>query len=92
MKMQEAMKIMAGIPNRAGFLVHFEHAGGGFLRSDYFPDVRVGEEPIKTEDEAWEMAEQFAARTRRRMVNIYVVHAEDFTPVDRYAARKIANR
>jgi hypothetical protein len=70
-------------------MVHFEWAGDGFLRSDYFPDVHAGELPIATEDEAWQMAAQFAAKTRKRCVNVYVIRREDFTPVQGYRERMI---
>ena len=92
MKMQEAMNIMENKPKLAGFMVHFEKIVGAMLHSDYFPDVHAGEPPIKTENEAWKMAAQFAAKTHKSCINIYVVRREDFTPVPDYAQRKIVNR
>ena len=92
MKMQEAMKIMEDAPKPAGFMVHFEHVLGAMLSGDYFPDVRAGEQPIATEEEAWKMAQQFAAKTRKRCVNVYVILREDFTPVQGYSERMIENR
>lgn len=46
MKMQEALDIMEDVRKPAGFMVHFEWAGDGFLRSDYFPDGTVRLEPL----------------------------------------------
>ena len=92
MKMQDAMKIMQDAPRLPGFMVHFQRVDGCMLASDYFPDVHSGEEPIQTEEQAWQMATQFAAKTRKRCVNIYVIHRADFTPVADYAGRKIENR
>lgn len=89
--MQEAIDIMEGEPKHAGFMVHFEKVVDKFLHSGYFPDVRDGEEPIKTEQEAWVMAAQFASKTRGSYVNIYVVN-RDFSPVDGYRAKMIENR
>lgn len=90
MKMQEAMNIMEAGP--AGFMVTFERADGATLASDHFPEVRSGEPPIATEDEAWQMAAQFAAKTRKRCVNVYVIRREDFAPVPGYRERMIENR
>lgn len=90
MKMEEAMMIMEGKPK--GFMVAFERVEGSILASDHFPDVRAGEPPIETEEQAWQMAAQFAAKTRRRCVNVYVIRREDFTPVQGYRERMIENR
>ena len=92
MKMQDAMKIMEGEPRLPGFMVHVERVACSMLESDYFPEVQAGEEPIQTEEQAWQMAAQFAVKTRKRCVNIYVIHRADFTPVADYAGRKIENR
>lgn len=61
------------------------------LASDYFPDKHAGEALIASEDEAWDLATKFAARTKGRCVNIYVIKA-NFSPVDGYRARLIENR
>ena len=90
MKIQEAMKIIHGAP--AGFMVAFEHVDGSILKSDHFPDVRNGEPPIGTEEEAWQLAARFAAKTRERCVNVYVIRREDYTPVPSCHARMIKNR
>ena len=92
MKMQDAMKIMEDKPILPGFMVQFERVEGSILASDYFPDVLAGEEPIQTEEQAWQMAAQFAAKTRGRCVNICVIHRADFSPVAHYEGRKIKNR
>ena len=75
-----------------GYMVSFERAESGFLTSDHFPDVRSGEDAIATEDEAWELARKFAAKTRGKCVNIYVITRKDFTPVEGYQTRMIHNR
>ena len=75
----------------AGFLVHFEKVVGGMLHSDYLPNVRAGYRPIPDEDEAWNIAEKFAFETSLRCVNIYVVHSDNFVPVDGYRERMISN-
>jgi hypothetical protein len=46
---------------------------------------------IQYEEEAWELAAKFAARTKGRNVNIYVVD-DQWCPVFGYEARKIENR
>ena len=89
--MEEAMRIMEEA-DPAGFMVTFEHIRGSMLESDHFPDVRNGETSIATENEAWQMAAQFAAKTRKRCVNIYVIRYEDFAPVPGYQERMIKNR
>ena len=92
MKMQAAIQIMESTTKPAGFMVAFERAGDGFLRSDHFPDVHQGEPPIETEEEAWAMAAQFAAKTHKKCVNVYVIRREDFVPVPSYKERMIENR
>lgn len=87
MKMAEAMKIIEGRPK--GFRVYFEKVQGGFLYSDHFPDR--DEELISTEVEAWRLANSFAARTRARFVNIYVID-QNFGPVEGYEDKEIHNR
>lgn len=89
MKFAEALEIIGG--KQLGFMVHFEHAGDGFLRSDYFPDKHAGEDLIDTEDAAWELARLFAAQTKEKCVNIYVVN-QDFSSVENYDQKKIKNR
>jgi hypothetical protein len=89
MKLAHALKIIKG---PSGYCVHFEHAGDGLLRSDHFPEVRNGEAPISTEDEAWELAGMFADATRGKCVNLYVVNADNFVPVMGYRDRYIYNR
>jgi len=86
MKMDDALEIIKG-----GFMVSFEHAGDGFLRSDHFPDKHGNEELIKTEEKAWELARQFAEKTFGKCVNVYVIKS-DFRPVDGYKEKMIINR
>lgn len=90
MKLAAAVEIMRRGIEPSGYRVHFEHVAGSFLRSDYFPDR--GEQLLPTEEAAWALAEQFAAQTYGRCVNIYVVNGDDWTPVPSYAERKIVNR
>lgn len=86
MRMKEAEAI---IHRGGGCLVHFERIEGSLLACDHFPDVRAGENPIATEDDAWLWAARFAAATRGSCVNVYVIHAEDFTPVKGYEQRAV---
>lgn len=87
--MSEAMEIMQDRPKR--YMVSFEYAGDGFLRSDHFPDMHAGEELIQTETEAWELARRFAAKTKGRCVNIFVTDSR-FCPVEGYQTKFIKNR
>ena len=86
MKMKEAMEIING---NKGFMVSFEHVEGGLLRSDYFPDK--DEKLIDSESEAWLLAHSFAAKTKGRCVDIYVVD-NSFCPVKGFEKKKITNR
>ena len=90
MKMQDAIKIIDDA-EKQGFMVSFEHAKGGMLLGDYFPDKHAGEKLIESEEIAWLLARQFAAKTRGKCVNIYVVDA-NFNPVKGYRERTIKNR
>jgi hypothetical protein len=90
MKMSEAKEIIDGKHLRLGYCVHFEVRERGMLRSDYFPDVRAGELGLETEEEAWRMAADFArAPQKHEVVNVFVVRARDFAPVDGYAERTL---
>lgn len=89
MKFAEAVAIINEEP--PGFMVFFEHVRGGFLHGDYFPEKWAGEALIPTESEAWDLAARFAAKTRGKYVNIYVV-GSNFRPVVGYEAKKITNR
>ena len=91
MKMQEALRIINTDILEPGFMVAFERVEGGILASDYFPDQVAGEPLIKTEEEAWRLAEEFAARTWGRCVNLYVIKS-NYTPVEGYKDRLIVNR
>ena len=94
MKLKEAMDIIES-KKPVGYVVCFEWKEGRILGSDYFPDVRRSkEEPIKTEQEAWELAKKFAEATKGKCVNIYVSTFSDgsLKPVDDYMEKKIENR
>ena len=76
------------IRSNYGFRVEFERREGGMLVSDHFPDD--DETPIKTEDSAWEYAQKFAEAGRDRgIVNVYVIHGDDFTPVEGYKDKEL---
>jgi len=91
MLMHEAMRIINDEQNPMGYMVSFERKEGRFLTSDHFPDKRRGDILIPTEEEAWVLAQKFAARTVGKCVNVYVI-SHDFVPVPGYKARKIENR
>jgi hypothetical protein len=72
-------------PSKAtGYRVHFEKRAGGMLSSDYAPDRT--EDAIPLEADAWALATRlaFADPHGKRFVNIYVIHAHDWTPVANY--------
>lgn len=62
MKLKEAMDIIESDINK-GYVVQFRFKAGVFWHYDNFPDVLNGESPIKTEQEALELANKFAARS-----------------------------
>lgn len=84
MRMLDAKNIMRAT---AGYRIHFEKRDGGLLMSDYFPES--DEPPIADIDDAWNVAEQWAAVDPERFVNVYVVHALDWTPVHDYGQRRL---
>jgi hypothetical protein len=84
MKMVDAK---AQLVAHAGYRVHFERREGGLLCSDCFPDR---DEPgIADLDDAWTLAEQWAAVDPAVYVNVYVIRAWDFAPVPNYELRKL---
>ncbi len=89
MKMGEAIGIIN--MERTGYMVTFEWKQGRMLTGDHFPDKHGGEPLIATEEEAWVLASKFAAATKGRVVNVYVI-GSDFAPVPRYRERMIENR
>lgn len=85
MRFSDAKEI---IRSNSGFRVEFEKQEGGVLVSDHFPDN--DEEPIGTEEEAWEYAKKFArAGKDNGIVNVYVIHGDDYTPVEGYEEKKL---
>lgn len=85
MKFEEAKRIIRG---NAGFRVEFEQQDGGMLVSDHFPDDN--EETIATEQEAWSYANLFARTGKPNgIVNVYVIHGDDFTPVKNYKEKEL---
>lgn len=95
MKISEALGMIAAQQAeaarvaRGGYRVSFQRRERNILSSDHFPER--DEEPIDTEDEAWRLAREFAACDPRgaNYVNIYVIKASDWAPVDGYSARKM---
>jgi len=85
MKLSDALA-----PNRGpyGFVVSFEIRKRGLLEGDHFPDVRRGEGPIASEEEAWQLADKFAANYAQA-VNIHVCESHHFVPVPGYQKRQI---
>ncbi len=88
MKYKEALKIIEQAKKPKGYMVSFEVKDRSILRSDHFPDKHAGEKLIPTEEEAWDLARQFANATNSNFVNIYVVD-QDFGPVSGYSERTL---
>lgn len=84
MRMNEAKAL---IDRAAGYRVSFERREGHLLISDYFPERN--EPPIADEGDAWKLARGFAMVDPLVYVNVYVIHAEDFSPVAGYDAKKL---
>lgn len=91
MLMADALAIIYKDQPQVGFMVSFERRLGRILWADHFPNKHAGDQLIKTEEEAWELAKLFAAKTVGNCVNIYVID-HDFNPVPGYEALKIDNR
>ena len=90
MKYEQALEII-NKKDETGFMVSFAHKTNGFLYSDHFPSKYNGEKLIETEEEAWDLAKKFAAKTKNKYINIYVV-TSDFSPVKGYKRKFIKNR
>lgn len=90
MRMSEAVEIING-PAQIGYMVAFSRKDGSFLTSDHFPDKGAGEPLIESEERAWELAWEFAAKTVGRYVEIFVMDYR-YVPVPGYEARMIDNR
>jgi hypothetical protein len=89
MRMHEALNIILGVNEPVGYYVRFERADKGMLYTEYFPEKY--EDPIRSEEEAWALAARFAAATRGRCINIFVVDTKWY-PVPGYRERTITNR
>lgn len=93
MKLKDAMaeieKHEADLAVRPGYRVRFQRREGGMLVSDHFP--ARDEEAIPSEDDAWQLAQRFAATDPdgHSFVNIFVIHAHDWTPVKGYVQREL---
>ena len=86
MKLSDAMKLIE--LNEKGYMVIFEVKEGSVLKSDHFPDTESGENLIKSEDEAWSLAERFAKATDENICNIYVTD-QSYSPVRGYDKKKL---
>lgn len=84
MRMKDAKALMA---QAAGYRVHFEKRERGMLCGDHFPEG--DEPPIADEEDAWKLAAAFAEVDPRTYVNVYVVSALDWVPVDGFDIRKL---
>ena len=71
MKLKEAMDIIKSDINK-GYVVRFRFKERSFWSHDNFPDVLNGESPIKTEQEAYDLAMKFADRTIGKYIDICV--------------------
>ena len=90
MKLDEAMQIIsAGIQKPIGFAVIFAVEDGRITRFDSFPDVAGGEAPIQAEQQAWGLAQAFAAMTVGRCIDVCVIRTEN---EERLPGRHISNR
>lgn len=88
MKLSDALQIInKGKSGTHGFRVHFEKHVKCFYKADYFPDR--DEPPLKTEAEAWELAQKFSVAADSSYSNIYVVDGKTRKPVEGYLEKKL---
>jgi hypothetical protein len=93
MKKEEALKLIKGNEKKPkftgvkGFMVHFELRKDHMLHTDYFPEKHLGEDLIRTEEDAWNLAKRFSL-INEDYVNIYVID-HNFQPVSGYKTREI---
>lgn len=73
--------VLDTIDDKPKYLVHFEHIHGHILRTDYFPDTAAGEEGFQSEEYAIEVAEKYAAATKGKTCNFYLVRADNYLPI-----------
>jgi hypothetical protein len=89
MQIEEVKKILTTKETDGCYLVHFEAKegkGGCILAAKYFPDP--GETPFRSEQDAWNWAAAFANTLGpAKVVNVYVVDASNWRPVDDYRKR-----
>jgi len=67
--------------NVKGYCVHFEHIEGSLLKGDFYPDVRNGEQPFFDRVEAIESGIEFAAATKGKTCNFYLIDHRSIVPV-----------
>lgn len=65
--------LIIGEQKPRGYRVKFHHLAceGGIKTEDFFPEEK--EQMIATEEQAWELARQFAAKTVGKCVDVHVV-------------------
>ncbi len=89
MKRAEAEAIINNVEYPAGFLISFWRKEGGYLYSEYIPDLHLREPPFEHYTEAVAFAEALAAKTRNRFVNFLIVSAHNFSPVGQWHLENI---
>jgi len=88
MKLKKAQEIIKASARDGFIVVFYRFYEPGKTVFDFFPEM--DESPIKTEDEAWELAKKFAEKTFDYCLDIYV-YDENFTPVKEYKKKMIRN-
>lgn len=73
------------------YRISFERKDGGVLCGEMWP-VRESKPLTCSEEDAWLHARDLAAGHVGEFVNIYVINADDFTPVPGYRDKIILNR
>lgn len=99
MKFADALEIIGGEEKPDGYIVSFESKTGPTLGMDLFPDIWSNEFPIPDEEHAWRLAEDFAAKTKGKFINIHVCTVKKLAgglfkikETDQYESRRIENR
>ncbi len=83
MKLKEALKIIKENSKKSkGYMIELVRFNKDKLEIDCFPD-KESEELIKTEQKAWELAEQFAKATGNKYSSIRVVD-ENYNDINEY--------
>jgi hypothetical protein len=87
MRMQEAMAMIGAtsVAKARGYRVSFEYKA--CCARDYFPER--SEASIADLEDAWKLAARFANVNPELYVNIYVINAHDWTPVEDHTKREL---